>query len=154
MALVKTILETELSKFTNASFSGFVGFPTSPLDVGVKWSEAIDTFAGLNTLPLSTTYTTAKQALKTSFAAITSPNLAQAQVIAGFAAYATALALGMTGFVSVPPPAPINLAPVSALGFGGASSATCNALAADIITDWFKTGTATPLPSGAVINWS
>jgi len=154
MPLNKNILKAELSKFTDSSYSGFTGFPKTPLEVGEKWANAIDIYAGVNVVPFSTTATAAKTAIKTAFAGITTPNLAEAQIVAGFTAYASALALGMAGFASVPPPLALDLKPVSVLGFGGANSSTCLDLAVTIIETWFKTGVATPLPSGTPINWN
>ena len=154
MALVKSILETELSKFIDINSGAFLGCPNNSIEVGLRWSGAIDVYAGANILPASTTAIAAKTALQSSMSLITSPAMATTQVQVSFAAYAVSIGLGMTGFLATPPPLPLDLSPVAVLGFSGATSAACIALAATIIDTWFRTGLAAPLPSGTPINWN
>jgi hypothetical protein len=155
MPLSFSLISQEIQKINNQEYGGFVGFPVDNTDLSIKWGNAINTFAGLNVLPLSSTTAQAKTAFSQLMATITAPEQADAVLKSAFAAYAATLAGGMApAFTATPPPAIIDFKPVATAGFAGASAKTCADIMAGIILAWFKTGTATPSAGGSPIPWS
>lgn len=70
-----------------------------------------------------------------------------------FSTFATAIAVGMAGFVAVPPPAPLGFA--SLMSVNQVSKSAAASSWASAIDTWFRTGTAAPAPPGTVFAiWS
>lgn len=152
MALIKTDLVVSIREINDQEFEGFLGFPQDVSEAAERWSLAIGSYAALVTPP-SITFETARQALKAQL--LQAGTLGAAAFVTGLTQYAAQLALGMQpNFTATPPPTPINLVPVFAAGFGGASAEVVANLLADSIHLWFKTGTAINNSSGATINWN
>lgn len=63
MPLIKSVLKQKLQVFANQNHSTFEGFPTNSKDNAEKWADAIDFYAGINVIPLSTTSLVARKAL-------------------------------------------------------------------------------------------
>lgn len=152
MALVLSVLESEIRKIIDQEFEQFEGFPQTAQETATRWANAIDIYAS-SVIPPSTTTQQAKQSLESIFLGL---NVNGALIFPlGFTVYASILATGMLPlFVSVPPPSPIVLAPVFAAGLSGAPSSTCAQLMSVTIDAWFRTGTATPSSGGPAIPWS
>lgn len=63
MPLIKSVLKQKLQVFANQNHSTFEGFPVNSKDNAEKWADAIDFYAGVNVIPLSTTSLVARKAL-------------------------------------------------------------------------------------------
>lgn len=116
-----------------------------------EWADAMQAYAAA-IVPASTTVAAAAATLSTALAgAFALPSAATAFDTA-FLAFATTVGGGMAGFTPVPPPAPLGIATL--LGTTQATHGAAAAAFATKIDTWMRTGTATPLPSGAPVNWS
>jgi len=154
MALVVSTLVTELRKIFDQQYSGFEGFPPTVNDAASRWAQAINTYAGTNIVPSSTSAVNAKNSFETILRTLLSNSNGTSIIQNAFNTYATVLASGMTGYVSVPPPSPIDFQAVFSIGFNGGSSSAVASSMANVIHTWFKTGIATPIGGGPTINWS
>lgn len=155
MPLLKPILNQEFTKILDSQSTNFVGFPQNTIEVANNWANVIDTYAKSVT-PISTTFAIAKQLFFNTMLGIDA-NVGNGLVVLqnAFVAYASQLALGMTGagFVGTPPPTPIDFSTIVPIGLAGATGATIANLFSDITDTWFRTGTATNIISGIVTNW-
>jgi len=152
MPLVKTVLDTEISKIMDKDFNEFEGFPATVAEASVRWSEAINVYASV-VIPITTTSPVAKTAMEGVLATITIDGIIKFPQ--SFTAYAVELAKGMSPtFTGVPPPAPILFASAFAIGIAGGSGAEVGSAMSVIIDAWFRTGTAVNVSSGATVPWS
>lgn len=119
------------------------------------WTFAVgNLFSGV--VPASTTVFASQPALSSALnAAFQQPDPASviSAMEAAFAAYATAVGLGMAGFVATPPAGPVGFATLFAPPHPSTRE-DANQQLADLIHSWATTGTATPLPSGSPVSWS
>lgn len=161
MALLASVLETELRKFMDPQYAGFQGWPTNDVDTAAAWANAIDVYtgSGLSVFPVSTTGVIAKGILQTGLLGMSAPGAAIPIFDIALLAYATSLGLGMLPtFVGAPPVLPLTVTPptlvtIIAAGLAGASSSEQAALMATWIDIWFKTGTAVPSAGGPPVLW-
>ena len=162
MALLASVLETELRKFMDPQYADFKGWPTNDVDTAAAWAKAIDIYTGrgLSVVPVSATGEAAKGILQTGLLGMSAPGAAILAFDAALLAYATSLAAGMApAFVGAPPvltltATPPTLAIIIAAGLAGASSSEQAALMATWINTWFKTGTAVPSAGGPPVPWT
>lgn len=141
-------LEDLVRCLTDENYPGHRGWPATVEQALVRWVSVLD-FATVPMLPVSTTHGPARQAAR---AVALGPALLVLPL--AWAAYCQVLASGMTGFVALPPPLPLNLASVSALGLSGGSAADCATEMARVTGAWLRTGTAVPVGGGALIHWN
>jgi hypothetical protein len=135
--------------------AGEVDVPASRADCAQAWADAMGDYAS-GIVPASTTVPAAASALaldlESAFASPTAP----ADADLAFTTFATAVGLGMVGFVSTPPPAPVGFA--LAFAEPPASWPETHSSAADSwaskVDAWMRTGTATPVSGGAPVPWS
>lgn len=152
MALVKNTLKTELQKIFDQEFSGFTSFPSTLDEAADRWSSAFQTYISTITPP-STTISAAKTAMQSQLMTIVGGN-GSVVFPQAIMAFATALVPGMLPvFTSTPPPIPITLDPVWAIGMGGGSSEQVATSLSDLIDTWFKTGLAVNTVTGVSIPW-
>lgn len=148
MPLVRTKIHSELTKIIDKDHASFIGFGSMP----EKWSNAVNEYAKV-VAPPSTTSSVAKEAFKTTMEGVTLGAVNYYPLLqTAFTNYAVSLASGMTGFVSTPPPTPIDVLTIGLIAMASGNSVYINALS-DIIHAWFKTGTAVPVSGGPTINW-
>lgn len=161
MPLVVATLTTELQKFMDDSYGGFVAFPTDELDAAALWAAAIDTYAGVNLTPPSTASAAAKSALQGGLTGMSAPGAGPAIFDTAFVAYASAMALGMAPAMVGVPPVPGTL--VVGLVASAAAALPPNpskppavqlGILAGVIDTWFRTGTATPSGGGPPVPWA
>lgn len=153
MALNKQILIDEIRKITDESFSGFEEFPKTSQEAGERWAAAVSAYAG-SIVPSSQEAENAESSFISTFTPLVETD-ANAAFAAAFTTYAAQLGLGMQPtFTATPPPTPIVLAPVFAVGLGGGSAQQCAQTMAEIVDLWFRTGSAVNNSSGAIIPWS
>jgi hypothetical protein len=156
MPLIKSNLKSSIREINDTEYTDFKGFPSNTIEVADAWSGIIDSYAS-KVIPTSTTASAAKAALYGQLLTISSEAANAFLVLqAGITSYAVALAGGMAGagFVGVPPPAPLILTPVSAIGLAGGSAEACAEAMSSILDIWFKTGSATPVAGGPPIFWT
>lgn len=162
MPLSASTLETELRKFMDPSYGGFVAWPANDAAAAQAWADAMDIYtgAGLGILPQSVNGALAKAALVAGLSGMSAPGAAIPLFDTAFAAYALSIAGGMApAFVAVPPPlllsvTPPTLATILATGMGGASAAVQAATFAAWIHTWFTTGSATTSGGGPPAFWA
>lgn len=142
-----TAIELDIRRITDRSYAGHEGWPPTLEAAFLRWVNVIDR-ATVLLLPASSSRELARTA-----ALATVPAAGLLMLPIAWATYAQTLALGMTGFVALPPVLPINLAGVSALGLSGASAEQCATEIARVIKLWLQTGTAVPSAGGALIQW-
>lgn len=155
MPLILSNLKVGISKICDQEHLLFQGFPSNTIQVADRWSTAINDYAAL-VIPASLNSSLAKEAFRIALLSISSevPNGAVLFKTA-FSSYAAQLAIGMSPtFKGNPPPVPIELSSVFALGFSGGSSEQCVQMMSGIIDLWFRTGTATNTVSGVTTPWS
>lgn len=161
MALLASVLETELRKFMDPQYAGFQGWPNNDVDTAAAWANAIDVYtgSGLGITPPSSTGVVAKGLLQTGLLGMSAPGAAILIFDAALLAYTTSLATGMLPtFVALPPVLPLTVTPptlatIVASGLAGASSSQQAAVLALWIDTYFKTGTAVPAAGGPAITW-
>lgn len=168
MALISSVLVNEIRKFTDQSFGGFVAFPVDDAATAAAWASAIDAFANAPlalvpsfVVPVSTSGIAAKAAMQTALIGLSAPGAVIALFDVAFAAYATALAVGMApAFTpSTPPPLLLSvsgttIASVFAAGVLGADAHTQAIAMASLITLWFLTGSSVPSGGGSLVPWT
>lgn len=152
MAFVKTDLIQEMEKFADATSPNYIESPQSTGDAAQYWADSLNIY-GLAVTPASTTQAAAVSAFIGLFNTMT-PATGLVIFPTCFAAYAATLGGGMAGWVAVPPPSPINFAPVQTAAVAGADQTQCLVLMVDILDAWFRTGTATPVAGGPAVPWS
>lgn len=154
MALDINTLVTEIRKISDKDFQDFEGFPDDIVAASERWASAIETYA-TNIIPISTTISVAKEAMKSLLLTATAPGSALTVLPQSIAAFTNAVAPGMApAFTAVPPVGQPILEPVYAIGnAGGSASEVANAFAS-VVDAFFRTGLATPSGGGTPINWS
>jgi hypothetical protein len=125
--------------------------PESQADAAEKWATAIVDYA-TPVIPASTTVAGGKSALQSSLETAFGSPAAAPGMEAAFTSFGATIGGGMAGFVAVPPPGPVGFAAL----FAGTTDDTQEAAdnMADAIDTWMKTGTATPVGGGPLVNWS
>jgi len=153
MPLVTSKIETEIRKINDKDFAQFEGFPADYPETEKRWAKAVYTYAQ-DVVPASTLHADAKADFESTLGQAQGPADYKALLPAAFAAYAAKIASSMPGFTGTPPAAPVDFAPVAAIGFAGGSGSACSKAMAGIIDAWFRTGTATNNNTGATVNWN
>jgi hypothetical protein len=152
MPLLKQNIITSFEPWFDPESPNFTSFPETTLEAAEKWSDGVNVYA-TNVVPVSSFGSIARQQFFSIMSTMNNFNgitiLPQA-----FAAYATQLALGMTGYTATPPPMPIDFSPVYSLGLAGGKNADCLSLLAEIVDIWFRTGIAIQISSGVSQPWS
>ena len=147
MLLPSTIVTT-IRAYTDPLYIGFTVFPASE-------EEAIEALANvfyqysLTIVPACVTQAAAREVMKIELAGMNAAGAAPAKITAAALTFASALL--MEGYTSVPPPTPLDLSSVAAIGFAGGSAEVCATELATVIDAWFRTGTATN--GTTTINW-
>lgn len=116
-----------------------------------EWADAMQAYA-TGIIPASSTVAAAAATLSGALSSAFALPSAATAFDTAFLAFATTVGGGMAGFTPVPPPAPLGIATL--LGTTQATHGAAAAAFATKIDTWMRTGTATPLPSGAPVNWS
>ena len=151
MPLIKSVLKNEIIKITDVSNPIHEGYPTNISLASKRWAAAIDKYAS-QVIPVSITTQLAKTKLAESLLAI--EIIGTPAFITALTEYSIDLSVGMSPlFTGTPPPIPIVLAPIFALGFKGASAETIAELLSSTIDTWFKTGTAINISTSIITNW-
>lgn len=147
------IVAQEILTFGNGDQEGFDNWPNSIAQAAELWANVVEICAG-DVIPTSSNKPIAKTLFINTF------NTMSIQAQNGYEVfsqalmdYATSLALGMTasGFTGTPPPIPFEFNMQGLIS--GSSAAEALRLSTDLV-NWFKTGTATNISTGATINWS
>lgn len=148
-------LRAEVLKLTDSTDPNFVGFPETAEQTAANWAHAARVFFEelLAFVVLPGTHDIAEEAFHAaSVATVSLPGAGAAALDSGFAAYAGALAAGVTPGTgaAVPPPGPLALAtaiplPVPTPGPPAA------AIGAHVLA-WASTGSFTPT-GGSAIPW-
>jgi hypothetical protein len=154
MSLNLSTIITELKKIFDKEYTGFEGFPSSIEDASIRWATAIDTYAGTNIIPPSNSYNQAKNSFKNILLTLSLNTNGENTIKNAFDNYASIIASGMTGYISIPPPVQIDFTQAFLIGKNGGSSNDVANSMGNIIHNWFKTGLATPIGGGPTINWS
>lgn len=117
------------------------------------WASAVRDYAAA-VVPLSTTVAAAGLTLQSQLTAAFAvrPSAAPAMESA-FLAFATAVGLGMAGYVPAPPPGPIGLAALFTQPYPTTSALAAQGLAT-AIDAWMHTGTAALIPGGPPGPWA
>lgn len=141
-----------IRSLTDENYSGFKGFPDTLAEAIENWADIADALLK-DVVPATTGAAIGREALKGIMSGI-SNELANGLPLlySGLAAYASAVATGMSaaGFVGVPPPTPLAHVPTGLVTNDAMIEATNLATA---LIAWAKTGTATPT-SGTPVNWN
>lgn len=135
------------------SISGGGSFPNGNIAVANAWADVADTLLA-QAIPPSTTTTQARTAFISIMTGVTNtPPNGIPLLKSAFMSYAAALALGMTGFTSVPPAVPPMIETVITAPTEDSNS-VAYALASLLVT-WAATGVATLIaPPYTVSNWN
>jgi hypothetical protein len=146
MPLAPSTLESELLDL-------FAHPPATRAACAQSWADAMAAYA-TGIVPPSTTVAAAATALAGALATAFAAPSAVAGMESAFAAFASAVGLGMAGYTPVPPPLPVGFA----VQFAGPKPAT-HAAAADqlatLIHSWLTTGVSTLIaPPFTVVTWS
>lgn len=120
-----------------------------------QWADAVGGYAG-DVVPASTAVAVAQAALQAALALAfvgTDKATTATKMEAAFAAFGTAVGGGMAGFTPTPPASAVGFATLFAADPLPETNEDAADAFATAIHTWLKTGTATPLPSGAVVHW-
>lgn len=143
------VLRDALRAIMDPDYAGFDGYPTSPVDAGVRWGAALRTY--FDDIAIPTGITAGQQAAgEAAFAALFVPTPVLGNGVALLATASAAYAAFMVGSagVTVPPPVLLSITlPNSADGEAAAI------LLANTIDTWARTGTFTP-PAAPTVPWS
>ena len=154
MPLITTTLNDGLRRIFDEEYPSFEGFPQTLEEAVVRWGNVIDTYAGINLIPFSTTSQLARTAFENTLLSL-QPSNGALIIQNAFLTYTVTIAQGMLpAFQGVPPPIPLNLIPIFGVGFAGGTSQEVASLLTTAIDTYFRTGTAINTQSGATVNWN
>lgn len=154
MPLIQNLLKQQLSSICDESSPLFTEFPSSWEEAGMRWANALNTYAS-TVIPASTTSPLAIQTFITTWLPLReTENISVISTC--IQAYANVLATGMlaSGFTGVAPIIPLDLTPVYNLGVQSSEADPVLNLLAMTIDLWFKTGTAVNILTGATVLWT
>lgn len=154
MALLKSTLEAEMSKFWDRTSPNFEGHPNDFGQAAYLWSEAISKYM-LALTPPSKTQVAAKQALKLDLNLVFASQTNSVNIFGvAFDKYADAIGVGMAPEFTFTPPVSF---PINTIVTVGKSTTTMKeglGVWVDAIDSWIRTATATPNSGGSPILWS
>lgn len=154
MPLLPTTLQTELRKFTDPDYSGFVEFPLDEQSTAEKWAAALKVYFGELTLPtlLPGTLDLAETAMVGAMTPLIAPipGVGATALGAGFMAFTATFTAGAAPPQIVTPPPALFVPPPLPPTDNGAVAALALASAVQL---WAITGMVT-IPPASPVPWA
>ena len=155
MPLVKVTLKNAIWSITEPKRFG-KKYPVTKVEAVQRWADCFEQYVS-TIFPQTTTQTQAIETFRNVFKTYEiEAQDALLKLSAAVHSFSAALSPGMLagGFTAVPPPVPPDFTVVYNVGINGGTAEDCAAMIAEITDAYLRTGTATPVNGGPIVNWN